>query len=119
MSHADHKHHVASLPLLWATFFALVALTVLTVVMGTSDQIQLGWLDVWVVLFIATVKASLVALIFMHLAADKLFNGVVLVSALVFMGIFLGMCLMDSSNYLAEQQAYVEGQQALLGPTGS
>jgi cytochrome c oxidase subunit IV len=118
MSHSSHEHHVSSLPTLWATFFALVALTVLTVVMGMGP-INLGWLDVWVVLLIATVKASLVALIFMHLAQDKLFNGVVLVSALVFMGVFLGMCLMDSSNYLAEQQAYVEGQQALLGPTGS
>ncbi len=120
MSHAhvpDHDaagHHITSGPVLIATFVALVALTVLTSVLA---QVDMGRADIFVTLGIAVVKSAMVALIFMHLLHDKLFNGVILLSALVFMSLFLAIVLMDSAQYEAQIRDFVEDQQALLPPT--
>ena len=48
---------------------------------------------------IATVKASLVALYFMHLRYDHPFNGLVLVAGLGFLALFIGIVLLDSTQY--------------------
>ncbi len=63
--HAAHggEHHVLPLPVYWGVFLALVVGTALTVWTATID---LGRLNVIVALVIATVKASLVILYFMH-----------------------------------------------------
>ncbi|QDU91627.1 hypothetical protein Pla175_50570 [Pirellulimonas nuda] len=117
MSHAHDStvphHHVTSGAVLIATFIALVALTVLTSVLA---QVDMGRADIFVTLGIAVVKSAMVALIFMHLLHDKLFNGVILLSAIVFMALFLGIVLMDSGQYEAQIRDYVEDQQALLPP---
>jgi cytochrome c oxidase subunit 4 len=46
-------------------------------------------------MLIATFKASLVALIFMHLRHDKALNSIIFVSSLIFLGILLGFCTID------------------------
>ena len=67
--HTDHdaahggEHHVLPLPIYWGVFFALVVGTALTVWTATID---LGRLNVIVALVIASVKAILVILFFMH-----------------------------------------------------
>ena len=48
-----------------------------------------------VTLGIATAKATLVAALFMRLSYDKSFNGLVFISSLVFVGLFLEFTLMD------------------------
>ncbi|MGI9455481.1 MAG: cytochrome C oxidase subunit IV family protein [Aeoliella sp.] len=106
MSH-EHTHHVTSLPMLFATFVALVLLTVLTVVLATVDGIDFGKFDVAVALVIATAKALLVALIFMQLAHDKPINGVILISALLFVGLFLSFTLMDTVEYRPEINEFI------------
>jgi len=64
-SHAAHagEPHVLPLSTYWGVFFALVAGTILTVWTATID---LGALNLIVALVIATIKASLVILFFMH-----------------------------------------------------
>jgi len=96
--HGDHASfaHPAPLKLLVAVFVALVGLTILTVV---ANDWPLGSFDIWVAMLIATVKASLVALIFMHMFWDKGINIVVFGSSFLFVTLFIGLTLMDRSNY--------------------
>jgi cytochrome c oxidase subunit IV len=64
-THAAHggEHHVLPLSIYWGVFFALVIGTALTVWTATID---LGRMNVIVALVIASVKAILVILFFMH-----------------------------------------------------
>jgi cytochrome c oxidase subunit 4 len=101
MAHAhesDHAEvgHVVPLKTLVAVLVALLALTVVTVAVTFVD---LGPLNLAVALVIALVKGSLVLLYFMHLRWDRPFNAVVLIGALAFVVIFIGLTLLDSYNY--------------------
>ena len=84
--------HVMSPRLLISVFAALVVLTLVTV---AAAQISFGAWEVWVSLGIASIKAALVALYFMHLRYDKPFNGIVFISSLLFVALFLALTLMD------------------------
>jgi cytochrome c oxidase subunit 4 len=88
--------HPAPLWMLFAVFFALIGLTVLTVVQA---EIETGNMEVWLSLFIATIKASLVMLFFMHLWWDKAFNKIVFLGSFIFVALFLGFTLMDREHY--------------------
>ena len=87
--HADHSK------LYLAVLGALLFLTLVTV---GSSYIDLGPLNIVVALLIATTKASLVGLFFMHLAYDKPINGMVLVAGFMFLGLLLAFCLLDIDN---------------------
>lgn len=95
--------HVASTKLLLVVFFVLVALTVLTVWQGT--QLELGRMEVVVVLVIATVKAALVIAYFMHLRYDKPLNAVIFLFSMVFVALFLGLTLGDAWTYQPDIRA--------------
>ncbi|QQE13120.1 cytochrome C oxidase subunit IV family protein [Planctomycetota bacterium] len=104
--HAEYHVHVVPLRVLFAVFAALIILTILTV--GVT-KVDLGGLNIWIALGVAVVKAVLVALYFMHLRWDSPYNGLALVVAFVFVGVFIGFALKDSLEY----QKYVE-RPALL-----
>jgi cytochrome c oxidase subunit 4 len=74
------------------TLLALLFLTVITV--GAS-YIDFGQGNVVIALAIATMKATLVALFFMHLAHDKPVNGLIAVAGFIFLGLFLMFDLLD------------------------
>ena len=115
-SHA-HEHHVTSLPTLFATFIALVALTILT---SALANVNLGRADIFVTLGIATVKAALVAMIFMHLMHDKAINGIILVFTLGFAALFICFALMDTTQYKHEIDEYtIDAQQSAVNNPGS
>ncbi|MEM9658711.1 MAG: cytochrome C oxidase subunit IV family protein [Planctomycetota bacterium] len=84
-----------SLRLLSGVFGLLVLLTLLTVV---AAQFSFGAWEVWVSLGIASLKATLVAVYFMHLRYDRPFNSLILISAVVFVALFLALTLMDLSG---------------------
>jgi len=88
--------HVVPAWVLLATWGALIVLTYITV---AATKIDLGSLNLWIALGIATVKASLVALYFMHLRYDKPVNAVVFVGALCFVALFVVFTLMDTGYY--------------------
>ncbi len=95
--HGDGEFaHPAPLSMLFGVFFALVLLTLLTVYQSTFD---LGDLEVWLSLTIATVKAALVILFFMHMLWDKPFNAILFISTLIFVALFLGFTLLDANAY--------------------
>jgi cytochrome c oxidase subunit 4 len=83
---ADHHPHVVPLSAYFGVWLALLLLTAITV--GVS-YVNFGPWNLVVALVVATIKASLVALIFMHLLWGERFNAVVLVSSVVFLGIFI------------------------------
>jgi cytochrome c oxidase subunit 4 len=92
-----HGHvHVVPLKVLIGVFVALLILTVLTV---AAREIDLGALNIWLALGIALVKAAFVALWFMHLRYDSLFNGIILVGALLFVVVFIAIAMLDTQHY--------------------
>ena len=84
---------------LLATCIALIILTWLTV---AATWFDLGALNLWIALIIATIKAALVVLFFMHLKYDRPFNVIVLVGALLFVLLFVGLTLTDTVVYQPE-----------------
>jgi len=91
--------HVVPLRLLLGVLAALLVLTWITVAVTYVD---LGVLNLWIALAIATVKASLVALYFMHLRWDRPINGTVFIISLLLLALFVGLALMDTEAYKPE-----------------
>lgn len=96
MSHSAEQHayrhmvigpHPHKLPvwLYWGVFFALVALTVITVTLAEYD---FGSWSIIVTLLIASTKAALVLGVFMHLAFDDKFLTVVFTLTMLFVVLF-------------------------------
>jgi len=73
---------------------ALLALTVITVL---AAGFSFGSWNVIIALGIASIKASLVALFFMHLRHDKPMSAVIFVTGAAVLGVFLMICTLDSN----------------------
>ena len=82
--------------MLLGVFFALLTLTALTVAVA---QFDLGAWEIVITMLIATVKASLVAVYFMHLRYDSPFNALIFVFSLLFVALFIGFTLVDVDRY--------------------
>jgi cytochrome c oxidase subunit 4 len=87
--------HVGGIVGYVAIFFCLIALTLLTV--GVSN-IHLGKANLVVAVVIASMKASLVLLFFMHLRYDNKFHGVILIVSMLFIGIFFAYTMNDTNR---------------------
>lgn len=76
----------------------LVALFILTAITVGASYINFGssTANVAIALTIATFKALLVAMIFMHLRWDKPVNSIAAVTGFLFLGIMLGFTLLDT-----------------------
>ena len=80
--------HIVSQEVYLAVFLSLIALTFLTV---WTASLHLGEFEIIVALSIATVKAGIVTLIFMHLNYEsKLIWGIVAYPVIIFVLMFLG-----------------------------
>lgn len=102
--HDEHEiAHVMPLPVLLAVFATLMVLTFLTV---AATWINLGWFNLPIAMGIATVKATLVALYFMHLRYDSPINGLALLLALFFVAVFILITLLDSMEYQPSIERY-------------
>ena len=110
--HGGGLMHVASARSLVTTFAALVVLTVLTT---EAAKLDLGNLDLYIAMAIATVKATLVALFFMHLKYERPLHVIVFLSAFAFVGVFISFALMDSFQYHPD----VQWKQAIPIPVES
>jgi cytochrome c oxidase subunit IV len=101
--------HVMPFKVLLAVWAALMVLTVVTVAVTWVD---LGNFNLWIAMAIATVKATLVVLYFMHMRYERPFNAVVFVSALAFVSLFIGIALIDTGAYQPELiPGYAPGMQ--------
>jgi cytochrome c oxidase subunit IV len=97
--------HPAPLSILFAVFGALVLLTIVTVVVSSVGE--LGRAEIWVSMGIASVKALLVILFFMHVIHDKGFNKLLFFSSFLFVSLFVGFTLMDTAAYQSDIKAAV------------
>ena len=88
--------HVLPARVLLGTAGALLALTAVTVV---TSRIDLGSFNVVLALSIAGAKAALVAAFFMHLRYERPFQTVVLVSAVFFAVVLVGLVVFDTTRY--------------------
>lgn len=122
-AHTDGHHHEgefshpAPLGMLFTVFFALLGLTVLTVWQSTLD---IGEAELWITLLIATVKAGLVILFFMHLLWDKPLNAIFFLSSIIFVALFLGFTLMDAHSYhdqIEEKDTLKESMPVVVAAT--
>ena len=102
-AHHAHGHaddggvhvHVSSVPFYIAVFLGLLVLTGMTV--GQS-YVDLGKLNIVIVVLIATMKASLVVTFFMHLRWDNKLNALIFISTIFFIGIFFAYTLHDTDR---------------------
>jgi cytochrome c oxidase subunit 4 len=99
--HHPHKDdgavhtHISSTGFYAVIFMALIGLTIATV--GQS-YVDLGKLNLLVVILIATLKASLVVSFFMHLRYDNKFNALIFISCIFFIGVFFAYTMNDTNN---------------------
>jgi cytochrome c oxidase subunit 4 len=101
-AHDSHAHddgavhaHISSVPFYIAVFLGLLFLTGMTV--GQS-YVDLGKLNIVLVILIATLKASLVVTFFMHLKWDNKFNALVFLSTIFFIGVFFAYTMNDTDR---------------------
>jgi len=99
--------HVVPLRILAGVFAALMVLTAITVAVSYFD---FGVFNLLVAMGVATVKATLVALYFMHLRYDSPFNAIIFVIGVVCLGLFLAITMLDSIQYQPDVQTWQESQ---------
>lgn len=110
---SEQAHHTSHSPLPYLlTLIALLFLTGITVGAAYVD-FGSGTVNIIIAMLIATVKASLVALVFMHLRHDKPLNSIVFVSSLIFLGILLGFCMIDLNS---RERVYPTGLRQVDAP---
>ena len=91
----DHTPHVLPFSTYLKTWLGLLALTVLTVAVS---YVNFGAASVWIALLVATLKATVVAFVFMHLYFDHKFHAVILGVSLLFLSVFIGFTLFDTET---------------------
>ena len=122
MSSSTHDHHagggnqpivghlVPMSTLVWTTL-ALLFLTVLTVAVRYVD---VGEFNIVIAIGIAVLKATLVALFFMHLWWDRPFNQIVFVACMAFVILLIVLTVLDTG----QNKAYrFDGNPSLVQDT--
>ena len=118
--HATHEDgdahplvgHLVPISTLVATGTALLVLTAVTVAVRWID---LGEINIAIALGIAAVKATLVALFFMHLRWDKPFNGFAFIGSVAFVALFMAFALIDSNAYFHDRdRGTAKGAEEIL-----
>jgi len=104
--------HPMDIRILIGVLVALLFFTFLTV--WVADQ-HLGAIDLSISMLIATVKATLVAVFFMHLIHDKGINRLVFLSGIIFAGLFLAVVLGDGSHYQDKITEYQKAKTQIEG----
>ena len=101
MADQEHSEHIVSAGLYWLIWFLLIIGTVITALVATVDLGTFHGVDfnTVVALLIATCKASVVVLIFMHVkyTSEKMTKAI-LISAVFWLVLLLVLSLADYSS---------------------
>jgi cytochrome c oxidase subunit 4 len=99
----------------------LVTLLILTAITVGASYIQFGSgaANVVIALTIATIKAIIVALFFMHLLHDKPVNAIIAVTGFLFLGIFLMFDFIDVGTRGNLQPTNLHPPSAITAPAGA
>lgn len=106
------SHHIVPIPIYVAIFAALLVLTAVTVWIAFQDLYGLDWLHTPLALGIATLKAVLVVLWFMHVKYSVRLTWVFIASGILWLGILLAITIGDYVGRSWEHQG--QGWQASL-----
>ena len=110
--HADHGlAHTMPIPLLVGILALLLVLTIFTVSVTSFDLGAQG--NLIVAMVIATVKAGLVVMFFMHLFWDKKFHLILFLTSILFVILFLSMAVTDRGEYDKDVEAFRAAQAQL------
>ena len=90
-THDDHSHGIRQYVMVW---LSLMALTILTVWSASYDLG--GYLDITVAMVIASLKAGIVALYFMHLKFEDKLTWVYAIYPLFLLGLLIGFTFLDT-----------------------
>ncbi len=107
-----HHHHIISTQTAVTVGLILFVLTGVTV--GIA-HIDLGRLNFFIALAVASVKAFLVAYIFMNLKYDRRENAVIFVTSFVFLAIFM---ILSSTDLFFRGDVYVKGPLVAAASNG-
>ena len=107
MSNTDSSHHDDQIghivPIKFLVFICciLLFLTAVTVWVSRYDftAINIAEMGIIPALAVATVKATIVGLYFMHLRWDRAFVGFIFVGSILFVALFIGIALTDTMEY--------------------
>jgi cytochrome c oxidase subunit IV len=91
----DHEHHILPFSVYYGVAGALFVFTIITVWVA---QFDFGGMNVIVAMAVAAVKASLVALFFMHLKYDNKIYASFFVGSLVFLATFIAFTMFDTET---------------------
>ena len=89
---SDNGHHILPFKLYVKIFLFLLALTIITVWVA---QFDFGSLNTLIAMLVATLKATLVALYFMHLKYDDKMNTVCLLTGVFFLIVMFAFIAID------------------------
>ena len=98
-SHAEGEHHVLPFNIYISVFATLIFLTVITVWVA---QFDFGAFNGLVAMGIATLKATLVGMYFMHLKYDNKLYSLVLVGSVCFLILFWFFSIFDFVTRVSE-----------------
>ncbi len=113
-THTEHAENPKTETLKYVA--TLVVLLILTAITVGASYINFGSGNVVIALVIATIKASIVGLIFMHLLHDKPVNAVIAVAGFVFLGIFLMFDFIDVDSRTNPQPINLHAPPAATAP---
>ncbi len=110
MSNTDHSHHgdgvghAVPIKFLVLICSILLFLTAVTVWVSWFDftEINIAEMGIIMALFVATIKATIVGLYFMHLRWDRPFIGFIFVGSILFVVLFISLALTDTLEYQPE-----------------
>ncbi|MCF8092435.1 MAG: cytochrome C oxidase subunit IV family protein [Desulfotignum sp.] len=73
----------------------LAALLIMTAVTVGASYIDLGWVNIWIALMIASIKAGLVLVVFMHLKFEGRAVILSFLSTVFFLAVMIGFIFWD------------------------
>ncbi|MEY4829211.1 MAG: hypothetical protein RLZZ562_1007 [Planctomycetota bacterium] len=94
-AHSYGPHHVTSTKTFVNVLLALLFLTIITV---AASRVDFGSANLLIAMLIASVKASLVIAIFMHVKWDTAINKLVFLSSFLFLSLLLIFTLSDQAT---------------------
>ena len=113
-THTEHAENPKAEALKYVA--TLVVLLILTAITVGASYINFGSGNVVIALVIATIKASIVGLIFMHLLHDKPVNAVIAIAGFIFLGIFLMFDFIDVDSRSNPQPINLHAPPAAAAP---
>ncbi len=99
----EHQHHIIPIPVYLGVFGALLLGTVITVWVA---EYNFGNWNTVIAMAVASVKASLVLLYFMHLKYDSNMNRVIFGSGFFFLLILFAVSVIDIYTRIAEAVSF-------------